>query len=141
MPLLLTDVAGTPISTAIDGLFPAGSVGQAVDYVARELRNAGGGTLTGGRLYITADPTGGGYAVAVLDGVARDVSYAYSPNPAAGSYSSPTDPATGLVLPDLAPGKKCLIGIRRDLTTATVPPGGVENNSVRASFTAPISYS
>lgn len=140
MPLLLTDGNGNPTSTDLNGAFAAGTVGQPVDYLVRELRNLSGGTLTGGRLYITPDPAGGGYAVAVLDGTARDLSYSYVPNPTGGSYSSPTDAATGLVLPDLAAGKKCLIGIRRDLVGATVPPGGVETNTVRCSFTAPITY-
>jgi hypothetical protein len=140
MPLLLTDLSGNPTSPDLNGAFPAGSVGQAVDYLVRELRNAGGGTLTGGRLFATPDPSGGGFALAVLDATARDLGYGYVPNPAAGSYSTPTDSATGLVLPDLAAGKKCLIGIRRDLTTATVPPGGAETNTVRVTFTAPITY-
>lgn len=130
----------TPVNTGIDGLFTAGTVGQAIDYAVVELRNDGGGATTSGRLFIDPDPAGGGYAIAVLDGTARDVGYVYSPAPAGGSYSSPTDAATGLVLPDLAARKKCLIGIRRDLTAATVPTGGVETNTLRVSCTVPITY-
>lgn len=140
MPLLLTDGNGNPTSTDLNGAFAAGTVGQPVDYLVRELRNTGGGSLTAGRLYVTPDAAGGGFAVAVLDGTARDLSYAYVPTPSSGSYSTPTDAATGLVLPDLAAGKKCLIACRRDLTTASVPPGGVEVNTVRAAYTAPITY-
>lgn len=146
MPLILATAAtattgAAEVSTAVNGLFPRGVAGQAIDYAAVELRNDGTGPLTGGRLYITADPAGGGYAVAVLDATVRDTGYIYAPTPAAGSYASPTTGPTGLVLPDLPAGKKCLIGIRRDLTTATPPPDRVEKNAVRVDFAAsPITY-
>ena len=146
MPLVLATAAtattsAVPVSTAVNGLFPRGTAGQAADYVALELRNDGNGTLTGLRLYITADPTGGGYAVAVLDGTARPAGAVYIPAPASGSYSSPTTSATGLVLPDLAAGQKCLIGVRRDLSSATVPPDQVERNAVRVyAAAAPLTY-
>lgn len=146
MPLILATAAtattsAVPVSSAVNGLFSRGTVGQAVDYVALELRNDGNGPLTGLRLFITADPSGGGYAVAVLDGTARDVGAVYAPAPASGSYSSPTTAATGLVLPDLAAGQKCLVGVRRDLSTATVPTDQIERNAVRVyAAAAPLTY-
>ncbi len=140
MPLILTALNGQPISGDVDAVFAAGTVGQAADYIVAELRNTGNSTLTGGRLFVTPDPSGGGFAVAVLDGVARDLGYPYASNPAGGSYSTPTDSATGLVLPDLAVGKKCLVAARRDLASATVPASGVEANVIRAAYTAPLGY-
>ena len=146
MPLVLATAAtattsAVPVSPAGNGLFPRGTAGQAAGYVALALRHDGNGPPTGRRLYITADPTGGGYAVAVLDGTARPAGAVYIPAPASGSYSSPTTSATGLVLPDLAAGQKCLIGVRRDLSSATVPPDQVERNAVCVhAAAAPLTY-
>lgn len=132
--MILTDLRGVPLSTDVNGALPAATTGQAVDYLVAEVRNVDSSkSFSGGRLWIVADPTGGGFAVAVLDAVARATGYSYSGiAPASGSYSSPTTSATGLVLPTLAAGTKCLVAVRRDVTTVTTDPtDGVERNSVR----------
>ena len=141
--LVITDLQGVALSEAVDGWFAAGTVGQAIDYAVAEVRNNHPSmTVSGVRLWMTPDPTGGGFAVAVLDGTARSRDHVYTGVDApAGSYSSPTTAATGLLLPDLPPSTKALIAARRDLTTVTTMPAeGIEVNRIRVTGTASAGY-
>lgn len=143
MPLVLLNLDGGPVPAgSTNAWFGPGTVGAGIDYRMAMLVNTNttsGMALTSGKLSIRPDPGGGGFAIAVLDATARVAEYNYgSPNPASGSYSSPTDAATGLVLPTLGPSRKCLIGVRRDLTTgSTALP---ETNVLVVDGTVPIGY-
>ena len=140
MTLRLLNPDGSPPPAGVNAWFGSGTVGQGVDYRMALIHNTHASmSVTGGKLSLRPDPGGGGFAIAVLDGTARNYGYSYgSPNPASGSYSSPTDAATGLVLPTLAPNQVVLIGIRRDLTTGSA--AHPEANVLRVDATAPAGY-
>lgn len=141
MGLQLRNLDGTPVPANVNAWFGAGVVGQGVDYRVAVVFNTNTTlSVTGGKFSIRPDAGGGGFAIAVLDGgTARAGGYNYGVvNPASGSYSSPTDAATGLTLPTLAANQQVLVGVRRDLTTgAQALP---EANVLRVDATVPIGY-
>lgn len=110
------DVPGT-----VNGWFGAGQLGGGAEYAAALIYNDNPSlSVTAGKLYLRPDPAGGGFAIAVLDATARTAGYDYGTvTPSTGSYSSPTDNATGLVIATLAANQQVLIGVKRDLSSGS----------------------
>ncbi len=104
-------------------LFPNSQTGTGVDYAFVEFRNTNG-TLTwsAGKVWVVPDLAGAAISVAVADsGTARAIAYTYSPLPATpGTFYTPVDYTSGLVLPTLTAGQKCIVCIKRDTTGASV---------------------
>jgi hypothetical protein len=124
-------------SGVLDQVFSAGTVGGATDYRLVEIRNASALTWTSPVAYLSIDTGGAAYAIAVADtGIARDMSYSYSEDPTALTYSTPTTEVGGLALPTLAAGQKCLVAIRRTLSGASPAPSG-ENNILNVDGDSP----
>lgn len=131
-------LSGADISSgSINNLFPDAASGEAVSIVYVQALNNTTGTLTAQRAYLSIDSGGAAVSIAVADsGLARDVGYDYGTSPTPpGSWASPTSYATGLTVPDMATGKKCLLAIRRDPTGAAV--AYPERNSLLLTSTGP----
>jgi hypothetical protein len=124
-------------SGVLDQVFSAGTVGGATDYRLVEVRNTSALTWTSPVAYLSIDTAGAAYAISVADtGTARDLSYVYSEDPTALTYSTPTTYSGGLALPTLAAGQKCLVAIRRTLSGASPAPSG-ENNILNVDGDSP----
>jgi hypothetical protein len=63
------------------------------------------------------------------------MSYVYSEDPTALTYSTPTTYSGGLALPTLTAGQKCLIAIRRTLTGASADNS--DNNTLYVRGSSP----
>ncbi len=139
--LALTSSGGTLVVDGVVGnLFPDGSVGDGPSYRFVEVRNNSTSfTVTGGRVWLVVDSGGGDLAIAMGSASAIATGAAFT-LPATGSlsFSSPTSQSTGLAVPDLAPGTKALVCVRRDLTSATTKRPEV--NRITFAGTAPIGY-
>lgn len=125
-------------SGALHDLFSAGRVDGLTDYRLVEVQNRHGSlTLSGVKAWLSVDSRGATVAIAVADGTARALAYSYD-NVVASSltYSTPTTQASGLALPSLGPGQKCLLAIRRTLTGAS--PASPETNRLNVSGTSPL---
>ena len=109
------------VDGAMNQVFPDAAPGS-VTYALAELRNTHGSlTMPAAALWTSPVAGCGTYAVAVADGTARALGYVYAlPAPSGLSYSTPTTQASGLALPALAAGQKCLVALKWDLTGATV---------------------
>lgn len=106
---------------ALHAVFGPGTVGGPTDYRLLELRNTHATlTLTAVRAWLS-DPAGGAaLAIALGSPAAAALDSAWGDVEAANlSYSAPTSKASGVALPDLPPGMKALIGVRRSLAGAT----------------------
>ena len=120
--LWLEKVAGDRLRSGVmNNLFGDGQVDGATGYAFVVLRNAHASlTFTSPKLWLVLDSRGAAVAVAIADGIARAGTYEYPAIAASGlTYSTPTSQASGLALPTLAAGQKCLIAVRRILTSAT----------------------
>jgi hypothetical protein len=125
------------VSGVLHNVFGSGVVGGSTDYRLVEIRNVGSSTWTSPKAWLVLDTGGAAVAIAVADsGTARALDFVYSVDPAGLSYSTPTDSAGGLSLPSLAAGQKCLIGVRRTLTGASVDYP--DNNTLMVSGTSPV---
>ena len=101
-------------------VFGQARVGDPTDYAWVELYNSGPGPSTSaGKVWLSLDSSGAAVTVAVADAVARTGSFTYVIDPTTLTYSAPTSKATGLDVPALAVGEKCLLALRRVLTGAT----------------------
>jgi hypothetical protein len=123
-------------SGALHNVFGAGTVGGATDYRLVEVRNTSALTWTSPVAWLGIDTGGAAVAIAVADtGTARDLSYVYSEDPTALTYSTPTTYSGGLALPTLAAGQKCLVAIRRTLSGAS--PDSPDNNTLYVRGSSP----
>ena len=137
----VTNTGGTPlVDNQMNNLFGNGTVGDGATYTYFEVRNLGNGSLTGGKLWLTIDPSGGTFAVAVANGTAQSVASAWASLPDATglTYTSPASSAAGLTVPTLAAGTKVLFAARRDLTSASV--ARPEKNRFNLGGTVPIGF-
>lgn len=100
-------------------LFLQARVGDATDYQWVEVYNSGPASVVAGKVWLTLDTAGAAVTVAVADPVARAGSFTYAITASALTYSAPTTKLTGLNVPALAAGEKCLLALRRVLTGAT----------------------
>lgn len=129
------------VDGAMNNLIADGAVGDAATYWFAEVANTHAGLgVTALRLYVGVLDTGGGtYSVAVGDGTARALTHAYAFPAGSGlTYTTATTAAAGLALPDLAAGTKCLICVKRDLTSGSA--AWPETNAIGVGYTAPIGY-
>ena len=100
-------------------VFGQARVGDPTDYAWVELYNSGPASLSAGKVWLSLDSSGAAVTLAVADAVARTGSFTYSIDPTTLTYSAPTSKATGLDVPALTSGQKCLLALRRVLTGAT----------------------
>lgn len=145
MAISASDITFNPANNAtpfrsgsINNLFADARVSDPTDYALVEVRNTNGAlTYTSPVMWLSAASGGATVALAVADGTARALSYAYpSIDPTGLTYSTPTLQSAGIALPTLAAGQKCLVAIRRILSGATVLKP--ESNVLRVSGTSPI---
>jgi hypothetical protein len=120
-------------------LFVNSQSGAGSDYAFVEIRNQHPSlTWSAGKVWIAADLAGAALSMAVADSsTVRVIAYVYSPLPAVpGTLFTPADFASGLVLPTLPAGTKCIVCIKRDTTGASVVYP--ENNRLAIQGTSPI---
>ena len=113
------NAGGTYVNGKTGDVFASARVGDATDYAWVELYNSGPDALAAMKVWLTLDTSGAAVTVAVADSTPRASSYTYSVTASSLTYSAPTTKATGLDVPALAAGEKCLLALRRVLTGAT----------------------
>jgi hypothetical protein len=124
-------------SGRLHDLFGQGAIGGAVEYQRVEIQNTNASlTWSSPRLWLALDPSGVAVAVAVASASALASGAPWPAVTVSGlTYSAPTTYASGLTLPNLAPGQRALIAVRRTLTGSPVTG---ESNRLIARGTSPI---
>ena len=107
-------------SGVLHDVFDSGTVDAVTDYAWVEVVNTSALTWTSPAAWFSLDAGGAAVAVAVADGTPRDANFSYGAiDPTTLTYSTPVTASSGLALPTLPAGQKCLLCIRRTLTGAT----------------------
>lgn len=132
-----TQSGRTLVSGRLHDLFPRGTVGGSTDYRGIEVQNTNGSlTWSSPKAWCVLDSSGVAFAIAVASASARDDGLAWPEIDLSGlSYSAPTTNASGLTLPNLAPGQRALLAVRRTLSGSAVTG---ESNRILARGTSPI---
>ena len=110
---------GTYVNGKTGDVFAQARTGDPTDYAWVELYNSGPDSLGAGKVWLTLDTTGAAVSLAVADPTPQAEAYTYVIDPATLTYSTPTSKATGLDVPALTSGQKCLLAVRRVLSGAT----------------------
>ena len=110
---------GTYTNGKTNDVFGQARVGDPTDYAWVELYNSGPNNLPAGKVWLTLDASGAAVTVAVADPTARASTFTYVIDPTTLTYTAPTTKTTGLDVPALTSGQKCLLALRRVLSGAT----------------------
>lgn len=125
------------VSGKLGDLFGTGTVGGSTEYRRIEIQNTNASlTWSSPKLWCVLDSAGVAFAVSVASATALGVGLEWPSITESGlTYSAPTTFGTGLTLPNLAPGARALLVVRRVLTGSAVTG---ETNRLVARGTSPI---